>query len=72
MVGAPGAWSKRVVLILLMSHGCGLGVLCNKPISVSSPNPFKTQLRLHHGRFAIYMVEIAGTKTERLLARARG
>jgi len=36
MVDAPGAWSKSVFLILLMSSGCVLGVTCNKPIRVSS------------------------------------
>jgi hypothetical protein len=36
---------------------CVLGVTCNKPIRVSSPIPFKSQLRLCHGGFAIYMGE---------------
>jgi len=62
MVGAPGAWSKRVVPILLMSNGC---VLCNKPIRVSSPIPFNSQLRSLHGGFSIYMAEFASRKTER-------
>ncbi len=66
MVGAPGTWSKRVVPILLMSHGCVLGITCNKPIRVSSPIPFKSQLRSRHGGLAIYMEEFASTKTERI------
>ncbi len=33
-----GAWSERVVPILLMGNGCVLG---NKPIIASSPIPFK-------------------------------
>ncbi len=48
-----------------MSNGCVLGATCNKPIRVSSPIPFKSQLRSQHGRFAIYAAEFAGTKTER-------
>lgn len=55
---APGAWSKRVVPILLMTNGCVLSIMCNKPIRVSSPILFKNQLRLRHGRFAIYMAEV--------------
>ncbi len=42
----PGAWSKRIVPILLMSNGCVLGITCNKPIRVSSPIPFKSELQL--------------------------
>ncbi len=38
---------------------CVLGIMCNKPIRVSSPIPFKSQLRLQHGGFAIYTVEFA-------------
>ncbi len=64
MVGAPEAWSKRIVPILLISHGCVLGIMCNKSIRVSSPIPFKSQLCLHHGGFAIYMAEFAIAKTE--------
>lgn len=64
MVGAPGAWSKSVVPILLMSHEYVLGVKCNKPIRVSSPIPFKSQLHSRYGGFAIYMVEFASGKTE--------
>ncbi len=41
-VGAPSAWSKRVVPILLMSNGCALGVTCNKPIRVSFHIPLKS------------------------------
>jgi len=38
---------KRVdVPILFMSNGCVLGVMCNKPIRVSFPIPFKSQLHL--------------------------
>ena len=32
--------------------------------SVSSPIPFRCQLRSHHGRFAIYMTEFDSGKTE--------
>ncbi len=64
-VGAPGAWSKRVVPILLMSNGCVLGIMCNKPIRVSSPIPFKSQLLSRYGGFAIYTAEFASEKTER-------
>ncbi len=64
-VGVPGAWSKRVEPIFLMSHGCVLDITCNKPIRVSNPIPFKRQLCLHHGGFAIYMAEFAREKTER-------
>ncbi len=35
---------------LLMSHGCVLGITCNKPIRVSYPISFKCQLHLHHWR----------------------
>ncbi len=55
---------KSVVPILLMSHGGLLGVTCNKPIRVSSPIPFKSQLLLHYGGFTIYMAEFARAKTE--------
>ncbi len=48
-----GAWSKRIVHILLMSNGSFLGVTYNKPIRISSPIPFKSELRLLRGRFAI-------------------
>ncbi len=65
-VCAPGAWSKRAVPILLMSNGCVLGVTCNKPIRVSSPILFKSQLRSRHGGFAIYTAEFARAKTERV------
>ncbi len=65
-VSAPGAWSKIVVPLLLMSNGCVLGITCNKPIRVSSPIPFKSQLRSRHGRFAIYKAEFASAKTERI------
>ncbi len=61
-----GAWSKRVVPIFLMSHGCVLGITSNKPIRVSSPIPFKSQLRSRHGGFAIYATEFARAKTERV------
>ncbi len=47
-----------------MSNGCFLGVTCNKPIRVSSPIPFKSELRSRHGGFAIYTAEFAGAKTE--------
>ncbi len=47
-----------------MSNGCVLGVTCNKPIRVSSPIPFKSQLRSRNGGFAIYMAELARAKTE--------
>ncbi len=40
------------------------GVTCNKPIRVSSPYPYKSQLRLYHGRFAIYKAEFARAKTK--------
>ncbi len=40
--------------------------MCNKPIRVSSPIPFKSQLHLHHGEFAIYTAEFASAKTERV------
>ena len=46
-----------------MSNGV-LGVMCNKPIRVSSPIPFKSQLRSRPGGFAIYMEEFASGKTE--------
>ncbi len=59
MFGTPGPWSKRVVLMLLMSNGFVLGITCNKLIKVSSPIPFKIQLHLHHGRFTSYMPEFA-------------
>ncbi len=45
----PGAWSKWVLPILLMSNRCFLGVTCNKPIRVSSPIPFQSELRLLRG-----------------------
>uniref|UniRef100_A0A672PPN2 Spectrin beta chain, non-erythrocytic 1 n=1 Tax=Sinocyclocheilus grahami TaxID=75366 RepID=A0A672PPN2_SINGR len=41
-----------------------VGIKCNKPIRVSSPIPFKSQLRSRHGRFAIYTAEFASAKTE--------
>ncbi len=63
-VGAPSTWSKRVVPILLMSNGCVLDIACNKPIRVSSPFPFKSQLLLRHGEFDIYMAKFASAKTE--------
>jgi len=65
MIGVLGGWSKRVVPSLLMSHGCVLGITDNKPIRVSSPIPFKSQLRSRHGGFAIYMAEFASGKTKR-------
>jgi len=65
MVGAPGAWSKRVVPILLMSNRCVLGLMCNKPMRVSFPIPFKSQLHSRHGGYTIYMAEFASVKTER-------
>jgi len=40
MVCTPGAWSKRVVHILLMSNGCVLGVTCNQSETLS-PYPLK-------------------------------
>ncbi len=49
-----------------MSNGCVLGITCNKPIRVSYPIPFKSLLRSRHGGFAIYMVEFASAKTERI------
>ncbi len=61
-----GRWSKGVVPILLISNGCVLGITCNKPIRVSSLITFKSQLHLRHGGFAIYMVEFASAKTERI------
>uniref|UniRef100_A0A8C2L0X8 Ig-like domain-containing protein n=1 Tax=Cyprinus carpio TaxID=7962 RepID=A0A8C2L0X8_CYPCA len=60
----PGAWSKWVVPILLMSNGCFLGVMCNKPIRVSSSIPFKSQLRSCHDGFAIYTRNLASANTE--------
>lgn len=65
MVGTPGAMSKRVVPILLISNGCVLGVTCNKPIKVSTQIQIKSQLSLCHGRLAIY-TEFARVKTERV------
>ncbi len=62
----PGAWSKRVVPILLMSNGCFLGVTYHKPIRVSSLIPFKSELRPRHGGFVIYTAKFAGAKTERV------
>ncbi len=64
MVNVTGAWSKRVVPILLMSNWCVLCVLCNKPIRVSSPIPFKSQLRTRNAGFAIYTAELARAKTK--------
>ncbi len=49
-----------------MSNGCVLGITCNKPIRVSSPIPFKSQLRSRHGGFAIYMEDFPSAKTERI------
>ncbi len=49
-----------------MSNGCVLGITCNKPNRVSSPIPFKSQLRLRHGGFAIYVAEFARAKIERI------
>ncbi len=46
--------------------GVFLGVTCNKPIRVSSPIPFKGELRSRHGGFAIYTAEFARAKTERV------
>ena len=54
MVDAPGAWFKRVVLSLLINHGCVFGVTCNRPITVSSPIPFKSQVRLHLGGLLLW------------------
>ncbi len=61
-----GAWSKRVVPILLMSNGCFFGRNYNKPIRVSSSIPFKSELRSCHGGFAIYTAEFVRAKTERV------
>ncbi len=41
-----------------------LGITCNKPIRVSSPIPFKNQLRSRHGGLAIHSIEFASAKTE--------
>ncbi len=62
MVCMPGAWSKKVVPILLMSNECVLGITCNKPIRISSPIPFKRKL-CSRG-FVIYTVEFTRAKTE--------
>ena len=45
-----------------MSNGCFLGVMCNKPIRVSSSIPFKSQLRSCHDGFAIYTAEFGKRK----------
>uniref|UniRef100_A0A8C2DQK1 RNA guanylyltransferase and 5'-phosphatase n=1 Tax=Cyprinus carpio TaxID=7962 RepID=A0A8C2DQK1_CYPCA len=45
----------------------GVSITCHKPIRVSSPIHFKSQLRSHHGRFAIYTAE----KLNASLARKR-
>jgi len=44
------------------------GTTCNKPIRVSSPIPFKSQLHLCHGRFAIFMA----VETERFSSEETG
>ncbi len=59
---ARPAHGLRVVPVM---NGCVVGITCNKPIRVSSPISFKSQLRLHYCGFAIYTVEFASAKTER-------
>jgi len=63
MVGTPGAWSKRVVTILLMSNGCVLGVMCNKVIRVSFPIPIKNQMRSCHGRLLFTWRNLQGNRS---------
>lgn len=57
------ALSKRVVPILLMR--CVSAVMCNKLIKVSSFMSFKSQLSLHHDRFAMH-AKFARAKTPSL------
>lgn len=40
------SWFKRILLSLVINHGCVLGVTCNKPIRVPFPFQFKTFKKL--------------------------
>ena len=55
MVDAPGAWFKGVVHSLLINHGCVFSVTCNKPIRVSFPILFKSQVHLQHGGLLLWL-----------------